>query len=133
MLKSAERFVRGEDHLPAILPVAVIMLLLVGVRATVVASTLLEEGVRDALLGLVLLQMLPDLARILERCSATVQPAVMMFPAQVTGAIGVTRHQIRQFHGGKLLALLLLLLVYGHRGTSTGHGDRGRWRGQIYR
>lgn len=134
MLKPTERFVRGEDHLSAILPVAVIMLLLVGVRATVVASALLEEGVRDALLGLVLLQMLPDLARILERCAATVQPAMMMLPAQVAGAIGVTRHQIRQFHGGKLLlTLLLLLLVHGYRGTSTGRGDRGRRRGEIYR
>lgn len=138
MLKPAERFVRGEDHLPAILPVAVIMLLLVGVRATVVASTLLEEGVRDALLGLVLLQVFPHLARILERCPATVQPAMMMLPAQMAGAIGRTRDQIRQFHGGKLLLtllllLLLLLLVDGHRrGTSTG-GDRGRWRGEIYR
>lgn len=133
VLKSAERLVRGEDHLPAILPVAVIMLLLVGVRATVVASTLLEEGVRDALLGLMLLQMFPHLARILERCAATVQPAVMVFPAQVTGAIGATGHQIRQFDGGELLAallllLLLLLLVHGHRGTPACRGDGGRGR-----
>lgn len=81
VLQATEGFVGGEDHFAAILPVAMVVLLLVRVRAVVVAATFLEEGVRDAFLSLVFPQVLPDFARILQRGSATVQTAVMMLPA----------------------------------------------------
>ena len=72
MLKTTEGFVGREDHLATVLPVTVIVFLFVGVRATVVAATFLEERVGDPFLGLVFPQMLPDLARILQSGSATI-------------------------------------------------------------
>lgn len=72
MLQPAERFVSGEYYLPAIFPIAMIMLLLVRVRTIVVATAFLEESIRYTFLGLVFLQMLPDLARILQGRPAAV-------------------------------------------------------------
>lgn len=134
MLKTTKGFVGGEYHLATVLPIAVIMFLLIGVRAIVVAAALLEEGVRDSFLSLVLSQMLPHLTRVLQRRPATIQTAMMMIPAQVTGTVACRGYQIGQFRGGELLTLLLLLgllmlrLVDGHGGTTAG-GDGGRRRG----
>ena len=95
MLKTTEGLVGGEDHLATVLPVTVIVFLFVGVRAAVVAATFLEERVGDPFLSLVFPQMLPNLARILQGGTATIQPAVMVFPARVTGTVSRRRYQIR--------------------------------------
>lgn len=131
MLQSAKRLVGGKYHFTAVLPIAMIMLLLVRVRATVVAAALLEESVRYALLRLMFLQMFPDFPGIFQGRSAAVQSAMMVFSARVTGAIRGGRYQIGQFGGGELLRWLMLLLIEIN-GTPAGRDGRGR-SGEIHR
>lgn len=134
MLKPTEGFVGGEYHFATVLPVAVIVFLLVRVGAAVVAASFFEEGIRDTFLGLVLFQMLPDFSGILQTSSATIQAAMMMVSAYVARTVRGGRYQVCQFRGSELLMLLLvllLMLVYGDRGASTG-SDCGGWRGEIH-
>lgn len=130
VLQSAKRLVGGEYHFPTVFPIAVIVLLLVRVRAVVVAAALLEESVRDTLLRLVLLQVFPDLARIFQSGTAAVQAAVVMLSARVAGAVRRSRYQVSQFGGGELLRLLMLLLIEA-AGTSAGR-DRGGRSGEVH-
>jgi hypothetical protein len=95
VLEPTKGLVSRENDLAAILPVAVVMLLLVGVGAArFLAAALLEEGVGYALLGLVLAQVLADLSGVAEGRAAPVQGAMVVILTEAAVAIHGCRHQV---------------------------------------
>lgn len=106
VLQSSEWLVGGEYHLATVLPVAVVVFLLVGVRTRVIAVALLEEGVGYSLLGLVLAEVLANLARVAERRAAAVEAAVVMLAAEVARTVRRGWREVGQLGRAQLLRRL---------------------------